>query len=220
MFIDTPGFGHAAAGQEGIKVQIQSLLGFFTRALGGVHGILYVQDITQVRMTSGMQEATEFLDELAGEAIRPNITFITTKWDLVVPKLLPRCESREKKLKEDTWKNFKVDTPGGSRYFRHKVDCEVDRQQDQEDGRNLLESEVMAHYTNVSAESLRMPFTESKYYKRWVKIAFITGTGVILGGATVGALAIAKELGVMMASAVGSAIASGKLQFFIEVGVF
>jgi hypothetical protein len=219
MFIDSPGFGHAAAGRGVIKAQIQSLLGFFTRALGGVHGILYVQDITEVRTTSGMQEATEFLDQLASEAIRPNITFITTKWDSVAPKLLPRCESRERELKKDTWKNFKVETPGGSRYFRHGVDCEVDSQQDQEDGRNLLVSNIMAHYTNVSAESLRMPFTESKYYKQGVKIAIITGTVVIIGSFTVGTLAIAAQLGVMMVSAVGSAIASGKLQFFFEVGV-
>jgi hypothetical protein len=218
MFIDSPGFGHATARRGVIKAQIQSLLGFFTRALGGVHGILYVQDITAVRTTPGMQEATEFLDELASEAIRPNITFITTKWDSVALKLLPRCESRERELKRDTWKNFNLETLGGSRYFRHGVDCEVDSQRDQEHGRNQLMSSVMAHYTNVSAQSLRMPFTESKYYKQGVKIATITGKVVIISGVVVGAIVIAAQLGLMMVSAVGSAIASGKLTFFFEAG--
>jgi hypothetical protein len=40
----------------------------------------------------------------------------------------------------------------GSRYFRHRVECDENTQQDPEQARNLLKSNAMAHYRNVSAK--------------------------------------------------------------------
>jgi len=124
--------------------------GFFTRALGGVHGILYVQDTTVERTLPGMNETIDFL------AIRPHITFITTKWDIPqsTPKPMRKCEDREAEIRGVTWARFGAGVPGGSRYFRHGVDCMRNSQQVQEHGRNRLWPNAMAHYRNVSAEWL------------------------------------------------------------------
>ncbi|KAM5367533.1 hypothetical protein ACJA88_011500 [Fusarium oxysporum] len=89
LFIDSPGFGHATFKPGVVKKQIHSMLGYFTRELGGIHGILYIHDILTEREVPGMQEATEFLRELAAHDFKPHITFITTKWDIPsdAPKL-------------------------------------------------------------------------------------------------------------------------------------
>ncbi|KAL6702287.1 P-loop containing nucleoside triphosphate hydrolase protein [Trichoderma pleuroticola] len=212
IFIDSPGFGHSAAQPGVIKKQIQAALGFFTRALGGIHGILYGQDIMVERSLPGMQEAIDFLDELAGRAIRPHITFITTKWDIPesVPKLMRKCVNRETELKTKTWAKFRVSEQGGSRYFRHGVDCDEDSQQDQEHAKNLLTSSVMARYKTVSAKALIMPFSEwaDEYVDEELKIATTTGQ-VILVGAGLGfvGLIVALIAGVPVSVSFGLAFA-------------
>ncbi|KAF5252620.1 hypothetical protein FANTH_2515 [Fusarium anthophilum] len=65
-FLDSPGFGHAASQPGAVKRQIHAMLGHFTKEFGGIHGILYIQDILTERETPGMQEATYFLRELTG----------------------------------------------------------------------------------------------------------------------------------------------------------
>lgn len=131
------------------------------------------------RTMPGMNEAIDFLNELAGRTIRPHITFITTKWD--IPKLLRKWEDREVELKDITWAEFRVGAPGGSRYFRHGVDCVEDSQQVQELGRDLLWSNVMAHYKNASAQSLIMPFSEWTYMEQGFKVATVAGKVIFVG---------------------------------------
>lgn len=135
------------------------------------------------RSMPGMQEAIDFLDELAGRTIRPDITFITTKWDIPesVPKLMRKCVNREVKLNTNTWAKFRVGEQGGSRYFRHGVDCDEDSQQDQEHVKNLLKSNVMTHYKKVSAKVLIMPFSEWTYIDQGFKIATVTGQVILIG---------------------------------------
>lgn len=140
------------------------------------------------------------LDELAGRAIRPHITFVTTKWDIPysVPKLMRKCKDREDELRDVTWAKFEVGAPGGSRYFRHGIDCVEDSQQVQEDGRNLLRSNVMAHYRDANAESLVMPFSEWTYKQQGFKVATVAGKVIIVGAGVsfVGFLALLVYAGV------------------------
>lgn len=159
------------------------MLGFFTRELGGIHGILYVQDILVERMLPGMEEAADFLHELGSRSVRPRITFITTKWDLVesAPKLLRKCENREAELKNVTWASFNIGEPGGSTYFRHGIDCVEDSQEAQEEGRGLLISNVKAQYRNATTQSLRMPFSEWTHMEQGFKVVTVTGQILVVG---------------------------------------
>jgi hypothetical protein len=110
------------------------MLGYFTRALGGIHGIWYIQSIKDDRTSTGMRESIEFLDELGHERTRSKVTFITTKWDLVVSKELGNCESRESEMKTKEWKDFKIGTPDGARCFHHGVSCEDDDEEKDQEG--------------------------------------------------------------------------------------
>ncbi|RYC78892.1 hypothetical protein BFJ63_vAg18234 [Fusarium oxysporum f. sp. narcissi] len=187
LFIDTPGFGHAASRPGDIKKLIYAILGFYTRTRGGIHGIIYVQDITVDRTMPGMQEATEFLEKLATQPIRQQITFITTKWDIPrsVTKLMRKCEAIEADLKGSAWAKFNVGRPQGSTYFRHGVDCVEDSDEEKQDGRSALLSNVMAHYTDASAKALTMPFSQWTFKQQSFTIATVAGEIVLVGGGIV-----------------------------------
>src|SRR5436309_1268658 len=95
LFIDTPGFGHPDLPNNKVKTLIYNMIGYFTRRLGGIHGILYIHSILTERTSSGMRESFEFLMELTGTRVCPRVTFITTNWDLVHKKQEVKCRCRE-----------------------------------------------------------------------------------------------------------------------------
>jgi hypothetical protein len=157
LFLDTPGFGHPDLAFDVVKEAIYTILGNFTRCLGGVHGILYFHDITTVRTTSGMQQSFQFLKDLTPKNVH-RIIFVTTKWDLVVPKQKPNCERLETELKE-RWFRYRIDQPNCARYLRFGASCE-----DEEEEKKISRNEVVTHLTDkfcgTHPYSLEMPFLQ------------------------------------------------------------
>ncbi|KAG9496583.1 hypothetical protein J7337_011359 [Fusarium musae] len=212
VFIDSPGFGHSSSQPGEIEKQIHAMLGHFTRELGGIHGILYVQDIPLERELTGMQEATNFLRELAGRNFRSHITFITTKWDAVAPKVIRKCETKEEDLIRSRWASFRVGDEGGSRLVRHGIDCSEDDFETQQAGRQALLNNVMAYYVDTSIQRLTMPFSQLTYGEQGFKIATVTGQIIKVTGK------VALAVGVLYVF--GAAIASGVIVVSFSIRLY
>lgn len=157
-FIDTPGFGSSVGDSKILKSSVQKTLGYFTRTLGGIHGILYVQSILDVCTTPSMSESLQFLSELYPTAFYPHITFTTTKWD--VPKRIDSYRRREEELKEGLWKDFRISS-GGARYFQHVgIDCDEASSDERETARAPLISNGLRYYFDSWVAGLVMPFSQ------------------------------------------------------------
>lgn len=179
IFIDTPGFGFAKSPPAQVKDAIHSTVGEFTRVLGGIHGILYVQSIVENRFSTGMRESIEFLNKLARDSIRPNITFITTQWDRVVNKDLGKRRMQESEMKIEQWGDFRVGEPNGARYFKHLgVDCDDATVDEIQDAKVALTNGVMSYYRSREVGSLAMPFSE---WTTGEKVGFIVFKGITNG---------------------------------------
>ncbi|KAH1517800.1 hypothetical protein KXX29_007992 [Aspergillus fumigatus] len=159
LFIDTPGFGHVKMSNEKVRQAIYTLLGHFTRWIGGIHGVLYLQDIRADRENPGMKESFEFLDELT-QIIRPPISFITTKWDTVAMKEFNKLIAREEELKEYWRKKFQV---GDRDVFHCEASC-FDDFEYMEPKRQELIGRIFERYSQAKLVPLDMPFWE------WTKL--------------------------------------------------
>lgn len=188
LFIDTPGFGHPSLPLSKVKHAIHHTVGYFTRRLGGIHGILYVQSIIDPRTSHGMKESIEFLDHLVGQRIRSRITFITTKWDLVVQKEERRCQKRETEMKTKEWKDFRVEDAEGARYFAHGASSD-DSDEERVEATEKLFDRVLLQYQNTKPESLVMPFSEWTFLEQLGQsISYVAQTA--LGISVVGAITL------------------------------
>lgn len=112
-----------------------------------------------------MKESLEFLDNLA-EMIRPLISFITTKWDTVVPKEISKLIAREGELKEYWRTRFPV---RDGAVFRCEASCSDDLHY-LEPKRQELIDRIFARYFDVKLIALDMPFWE---WTRLEKAAYI-----------------------------------------------
>ena len=156
LFIDTPGFGHPDLPITKVKKAIHDLLGYFTRRLGGIHGIFYLHDIRSVRKTQGMQESFGFLEELT----RPNcppITFITTGWDIIPQKERARSVQRKNDLAREWGEKF-----ADPQLFEFGVSWEDDPPEEIRSARVQLADLIITRYGNTQVRSLEMPFWETK----------------------------------------------------------
>jgi hypothetical protein len=116
-FIGTPGFGHAYCQYDVVKESIHKLLGYFTRILGGIHGIPHIQGIRDERVSTRMRDSLKFIKELTEDKERyiySHITFITTKWDVVAQKKRANCDNQENELKTRWCNEFNLDEPKGA----------------------------------------------------------------------------------------------------------
>lgn len=144
---------------EKVRQAIYTLLGHFTRWIGGIHGVLYLQDIRADRENPGMKESFEFLDELT-QIIRPPISFITTKWDTVAMKEFNKLIAREEELKEYWRKKFQV---GDRDVFHCEASC-FDDFEYMEPKRQELIGRIFERYSQAKLVPLDMPFWE------WTKL--------------------------------------------------
>ncbi|KAL4881333.1 P-loop containing nucleoside triphosphate hydrolase protein [Aspergillus karnatakaensis] len=157
LFIDTPGFGHSDLPNREVESAIYDLLGNFTRWLGGIYGIVYVDDIRTERQTSGKRDSFRFLYDLVHNTC-PLLTLVTTHWDCIAPKERARCDAREEELK-DLWRE---------KFNMHEglfLRCEASASEDDLD--YLTErARLMARITNiysapaVELTPLAMPFSD------------------------------------------------------------
>lgn len=171
LFIDTPGFGHPDFKTQKVKNNIYALVGYFTRQLGGIHGVLYFQNILIDKYDSGMVDSLEFLEKILDKERQSRITFITTKWDLVVNKQRTIREDRAEELKDKTWKKFKIGQPNGHWYFASGVDCDRDSEEDKRRQRDRLVNEVLSRYIGTKPQKLEMPFGEWTWGDQAVGVA-------------------------------------------------
>jgi len=159
LFIDTPGFGHPDMPTSKVKKIIHSMVGYFTRQLGGIHGILYVHSILTERTSQGMRDSYEFLEKITDEKVN-GVTFITTNWDGFPEKHRAKCENRANALIDKEWKSFRVREPDGCKYFISGVSCDEDSDSDKKKQRKLLVEQVLGSFGRSGVRSLEMPFWE------------------------------------------------------------
>jgi hypothetical protein len=53
LFFDTPDFGHPELSVNKVEEAIYKMLGYFTRVLGHIHGVIYFQSILEDRVSPG-----------------------------------------------------------------------------------------------------------------------------------------------------------------------
>jgi GTP-binding protein EngB required for normal cell division len=172
LLIDTPGFGHPDLPLSNVKEEIYDLLGYFTRRLGGVHGILYLHDIRKDRTTSGMKESFQFLEDLS-KPVYPLVMFITTGWDLIVPKERARSEQRGRDLSGKFRRIF-----ANLQSFEFGASWEDDTQTVKDNARAELENSLTQRYGNAQVVSLSMPFWQSSFGKWLSEIKIEVRAGV------------------------------------------
>lgn len=161
LFIDTPGFGHPDLPDDKVKDTICQLLGYFTRKLGRIHGILYVQSITTDRTSPGMESSIKFLQQLVPDENRgPRLTFVTTKWDLISPKGRKNSEKKENEMIKDRWQSFRVGEPSGARCVRVGLSCDEDTPEERFRERDRWANEVLKLYLDGGYIKPSMPFGE------------------------------------------------------------
>jgi GTP-binding protein EngB required for normal cell division len=160
LFIDTPGFGHPELSNNKVEEAIYKMLGYFTRVLGHIHGVLYFQSILEDRVSPGMKDSAEFLRKLIPANKLDRLTFITTKWDTVAPKVKRIREAKESELIEEEWAVFRINKASGARSFQLDVDCDFGTMDEKTDARKRVVNEVLNQYQVASHMGLFMPFNQ------------------------------------------------------------
>ncbi|KAK8872374.1 P-loop containing nucleoside triphosphate hydrolase protein [Apiospora arundinis] len=158
LFIDTPGFGHADYSNANVKAAIFTLLGVFTRLLGGVHGMVYFHDILADRTAMGMRDSLALFMSLM-EGIHPVITFITTRWDLVAPKEMAKREERLRELSQTEWKAF-FRVNNQERPLKFGASYDLDSPEERAMAKTQWTNQMVDRYQHAPLISLNMPFLE------------------------------------------------------------
>jgi hypothetical protein len=102
VFVDTPGFNDTYVDDTAIENRIDAWL---AKSYGGstVGGIVYLHDISQVRMpNTTLRDLAMFRKWCGSDAVR-NVVFTTTKWSEVTPGL---GRWREEQISTDHWKRI------------------------------------------------------------------------------------------------------------------
>ncbi|QKX61744.1 uncharacterized protein TRUGW13939_08900 [Talaromyces rugulosus] len=157
------GFGDPDLPAEEVEAIIYSTLGYFTRALGGVHGVLHVQSIFEPRSSQEIRDSIRFLDKIASKR----------KGDF---------EKLEMQMAKEEWKIFGIDSRDGSRSFRFGVDVEQDNDEDKEIAKKKIINSVFQRYRIKKPEELVMPFSEWSGGEQFVTIAMYTIGGMVVTG--------------------------------------
>ncbi|KAM7183047.1 hypothetical protein V8F33_013831 [Rhypophila sp. PSN 637] len=185
-----------------VKKLICGVVGLFTRELKGIHGILYVRDIREERITTGDHDCLTFLREIAPPT-KPNqlldrLAFLTSHWDTLSDKSRRKAETRETELVNNTWSEFQVGQPGRAGTFRLQVDLgeDPDAPERIQEERERVVREILSRYRKPGHLELDMPFIETNAGR--ITITIVEGvlkvtlaTGIIVAAViAVGAVAI------------------------------
>ncbi|KAG8214932.1 hypothetical protein J3R82DRAFT_10122 [Butyriboletus roseoflavus] len=115
VLIDTPGFGDTTLSDSDIWKTIAA--SFVTSHRAGIHftGIIFMQRISDVKVSGSSRQSFRMFQELCGEEAYPNVLLVTGMWDTVTPEL---GNSRYQELAtKDIF--FKPVLEKGARMMRH-----------------------------------------------------------------------------------------------------
>jgi hypothetical protein len=190
FLIDTPGFGDCGRLPGEIAEEI---LNFSEEVLAkaDIHGILYLQDIMVPRTSTAMGESLAFLGALAGSMAFKNITFVTTKWDVLSDSSLARHLHRHRLLQEpqQLWGAFNIGAVDGARAFQHfgingdGHDTQADIDRARQSVQDILRYYITASAIRLRIEDARKLFRENEEGGGldWLDIIF----GGVVGVATI-----------------------------------
>ncbi|KAG6379451.1 P-loop containing nucleoside triphosphate hydrolase protein [Boletus reticuloceps] len=115
VLIDTPGFGDTTLADSDIWKIIAA--SFVTSYRAGIHftGVIYMQRISDVKVSGSSQQSFRMFQELCGEETYPNVLLVTSMWDTVTPEV---GTSRDQELAtKDIF--FKPVLEKGAKMMRH-----------------------------------------------------------------------------------------------------
>ncbi|PMD31450.1 hypothetical protein L207DRAFT_441988 [Hyaloscypha variabilis F] len=118
VLVDTPGFDDSTMSNEEVTAKILQWLESSYRNGTRLNGIIYIHDITKLRMQGSAYKNMRLLGKLCGDSALGNVILATSFWDQVS---LSVGEAREDQLKnsKDFWANM---VAKGSQVVRLKQD--------------------------------------------------------------------------------------------------
>ncbi|EAU89090.2 hypothetical protein CC1G_08498 [Coprinopsis cinerea okayama7 len=118
VLVDTPGFDDTYKGDMDILSRITKWLARSYSKSMTVRGVIFMHDITEVRLRGTMQRCLKTFEKLCGQDAYQKVIIVTSKWDSVTPceseaHLSPAAvgEKRVQDLKEKAWNEL---TSGGA----------------------------------------------------------------------------------------------------------
>ncbi|KAH7400672.1 P-loop containing nucleoside triphosphate hydrolase protein [Phaeosphaeria sp. MPI-PUGE-AT-0046c] len=100
LLLDTPGFDDTDRTDFDIVSEIATGLHLLYVANLNVRGVIYVQRITDTRMSGASRRSLEILDSICGIPASANITFVTTMWDKLGPDADTKGMDRTEEMKK------------------------------------------------------------------------------------------------------------------------
>ncbi|KAG6820496.1 hypothetical protein H0H93_016303 [Arthromyces matolae] len=125
--VDTPGFDDTSTGDREILRRIAVWMAKSYRTEMKVGGIIYLQEITQTRVTGTTRKNMDMFEKLCGPNAASSITLATTKWTEVKESV---GRQREAQLRDEHWKDMlrdgsKIRRFEGSRDSAQKIVNEI-----------------------------------------------------------------------------------------------
>ncbi|KAG6833278.1 hypothetical protein H0H87_009453 [Tephrocybe sp. NHM501043] len=106
FIVDTPGFDDTSTSDREILRRIAVWMAKSYSSDMKVAGIIYLQEITQTRVTGTMRKNLDMFEKLCGPSAAASIILATSKWSEVKPDVGNR---REAQLRDEHWKDMLMD---------------------------------------------------------------------------------------------------------------
>lgn len=100
LLLDTPGFDDTIRSDSEILTEIARILAAQYELGVQLKGIVYMQRITDIRMTGSSLKTFQIFQKICGETALKNVLLITSRWGEVEASL---GSSRERELRDDFW---------------------------------------------------------------------------------------------------------------------
>lgn len=98
--LDTPGFDDTNRSDAEVLKEIARILAAQYEIGVQLKGIIYLQRITDIKMSGHSMKALKIFQEICGETALTNVLLVTTRWNEIEESL---GASRERELREDFW---------------------------------------------------------------------------------------------------------------------
>lgn len=116
LILDTPGFDDTARSDVEIVNEIIFGLTTIHQLKVKLVGVIYMQRITDTRMSGSARKSLEILDAICGERAMANVTFVTTMWNKLTPEEATLGAQRTEELRKLFLPKF---IQNGSQVRRH-----------------------------------------------------------------------------------------------------
>jgi len=100
LLLDTPGFDDTTRSDSEILAEIARILAAQYELGVQLKGIVYMQRITDIKMTGSSMKTLQIFQKICGETALRNVLLITSRWGEVEESL---GASRERELRDDFW---------------------------------------------------------------------------------------------------------------------